>query len=231
MPVNKLGGSLGRSRVKNTASEPTQADQDRTAQQDREKGAIAALKEAIALFDEDYGKGLEAKARASASSQAIKSGLGGTTRPGAVSAGLSAEFEDMRKGKLAAALANLSSFLGGYRDPFAVTPQVKLGQQSLAQQGSAQAGQLGFNYAQLGQQNKQFEANLGLGYAELNSRNNQPAPSVGDSIWPTLGGSGGDSSFSYPSHDVPIQWGSSPTQNPSVSDGNDWFNWEDPLQF
>ena len=130
---------------------------DRAAQFERERGGIAALQEAIALFDKDYGKGMEARARASASQQAVLSGLGGTTRPGAVSAGLTAEFEDMRRGRLATAQTNLGQFLGSYRDPYGTTPQVQLGQQQLAQRGQQAGQQLGFNYAQLGQQQQQFQ--------------------------------------------------------------------------
>ena len=182
----------------------SQAYVDKMKQQEREQSGIAELKKAIALFDKNYGKGMEAHARADASSAAIISGLGGTTRPGAVSAGLSAEFEDMRRGRLAQAQTNLGQFLGSYRDPYGITPQVELGQQQLAQQGQQAGQQLNFNYAQLdqqnkqfgtqlGQQNTQFGAELGLGYASLNARNNQ-----GDSIWgprqlPTAmtGGGGG----------------------------------------
>ena len=97
---------------------------DKAAQRARELGGIAELKKAIALFDENYGKGMEAHARADASSAAVTSGLGGTTRPGAVSAGLSAEFEDMRRGRLAQARTNLGQFLGSYRDPYGVTPNI-----------------------------------------------------------------------------------------------------------
>ena len=165
-----------------------QEQKGRKKQEKREKLGISALQKAIALFDKDFGKGMEARARASASSAAVTSGLGGTTRPGAVSAGLSAEFEDMRRGRLSGALGNLSSFLGSYRDPYAVTPQVSLGQQQLGQQGRQAEQQLGFNYAQLGQQGRQFGAELELGYAGLNARRSQPAPaptiSAGRSIWP-----------------------------------------------
>ncbi len=88
-----------------------QEEKGRKAQEKREKQGIGALQQAIALFDKDFGKGMEARARASASSAAVTSGLGGTTRPGAVSAGLSAEFEDMRRGRLSGALGNLQVFL------------------------------------------------------------------------------------------------------------------------
>lgn len=168
-----------------------QEEKGRKKQEKREKLGISTLQKAIALFDKDFGKGMEARARASASSAAVTSGLGGTTRPGAVSAGLTAEFEDMRRGRLSGALSNLSSFLGSYRDPYAVTPQVQLGQQQLTQQGQQAGRQLDFNYAQLGQRGRQFEAELGLGYAGLDARRrNQPTPvtpaptiSAGRSIW------------------------------------------------
>ena len=171
-----------------------QEERGRVKQEKREKLGISTLQKAIALFDKDFGKGMEARARASASSAAVTSGLGGTTRPGAVSAGLTAEFEDMRRGRLSGALGNLSSFLGSYRDPYAVTPQVQLGQQQLTQQGRRAGQQLDFNYAQLGQQGRQFEAELGLGYAGLNARNRPtPAPTINDSesIWNEKGYSTG----------------------------------------
>jgi hypothetical protein len=95
---------------------------DRPAQQAREAGGIASLKEALAQFGPGYGAGMEAKALAGAEAGLVGRGLGGTTRPAAVSAGLSAEFEDMRRGRLAGALTNLANFLGSYRDPTAVTP-------------------------------------------------------------------------------------------------------------
>lgn len=164
-----------------------QEEKGRKKQEKREKLGISTLQKAIALFDKDFGKGMEARARASASSAAVTSGLGGTTRPGAVSAGLTAEFEDMRRGRLSGALGNLSSFLGSYRDPYAVTPGVSLGQEGLEQRGRETGAQLGFNYAQLGQQGRQFEAELGLGYAGLNARRNRPTPvptiDGGESIW------------------------------------------------
>jgi hypothetical protein len=109
----------------------TQAAEDRARQLEREQGTIAELRKALALFDEDYGRGAENRALTTAASGLITSGLGNTTRPGAVSAGLSAQFEDMRRGRLSDALSNLASFMGSYRDPTMVTP-------GLAQQGKEQ---------------------------------------------------------------------------------------------
>jgi hypothetical protein len=95
---------------------------DRPRQSAREAGAISTLKQAIAQFGPGYGAGLEAKALASAKAN-LPRGIGGaTSRPAAVSAGMSAEFEDMRRGKLAGALTNFANFMGSYRDPTAVTP-------------------------------------------------------------------------------------------------------------
>lgn len=96
--------------------------EERPKQAGREAGGIAALKEAIEQFGPGYGSGLESKAKAAATAGAIGSGLGGTTRPAAISAGLSGEFEDMRRGRMATALTSFANFLGSYRDPTAVTP-------------------------------------------------------------------------------------------------------------
>lgn len=93
----------------------------KTRQAGREKEGIAALKKAIAQFGPGYGVGMEAKALAGAKTALPRGISGATSRPGAVSAGMSAEFEDMRRGKLSGALSNLGSFLGSYRDPYAVS--------------------------------------------------------------------------------------------------------------
>ena len=128
-----------------------QAAEDRSKQQKREKSAIQQLQAAIKLFDKSYGKGMEATAKASAISNLINTGLGGTTRPGAVSGNLSATFEDMRRGKLSGARTNLANFLGSYRDPTMVTAgtvmqgigqeqQFSLGQGRLALDASRRTG-------------------------------------------------------------------------------------------
>ena len=93
----------------------------KVTQAGRESGAIAELKKAIEQFGPGYGSGMEAKAKASATAGAIGSGLGGTTRPAALSAGLAGEFEDMRRGRLAGAQTNLGNFLGSYRDPYGLS--------------------------------------------------------------------------------------------------------------
>lgn len=170
----------------------------REKQAKREEGGIAALQKSIALFDKNFGKGMEARARAAASSQAVLSGLGGTTRPGAVSAGLTAEFEDMRRGRMATAQSNLASFLGSYRDPYAVTPQVNLAR--TGQQNQFALGQQQLQQSALGQQ-QQYQLGLGqleLGQAQLQANITQTnrggggGGGVSDSIWnnPTLGNSG-----------------------------------------
>ena len=87
----------------------------------REKLGITALKKAIEQYGPGYGAGTEAKALAGAQAGLPRGISGATSRPGAVSAGMSAEFEDMRRGKLSGALTNLGNFLGSYRDPYAVS--------------------------------------------------------------------------------------------------------------
>ena len=137
--LRKMGQATGK--LSNTLG--TQVAEDRTKQLGRESGAIAALKEAMALFDENYGKGAENRALTAASSNLISSGLGNTTRPGAVSVGLSAEFEDMRRGRMSSALSNLPSFLGSYRDPTMVTPGLALQEKGQEQQYQLGLGRLG----------------------------------------------------------------------------------------
>jgi len=178
-----------------------QADEDRAKQQEREQGGIAELKKAIALFDKNYGKGMEAHARADASSAAITSGLGGTTRPGAVSANLSAEFEDMRRGRLAQAQTNLGQFLGSYRDPYGVTPNIVsqgIGQQ---QQFALEMNQLTSNYGTyVGAGNGGYAPGSGPGQAGGISPTNFNTHD--DSVWkptPTAitGGGGGYGGSNY----------------------------------
>ena len=189
-----------------------QADEDRALQRARELGGIAELKKAIALFDKNYGKGMEAHARADASSAAIISGLGGTTRPGAVSAGLSAEFEDMRRGRLAQAQTNLGQFLGSYRDPYGVTPQVELGQRQLDQQDEQWSQQFALEMERL-------TSNYGI---YVGAGNGGYAPGSGP------GQAGGISPTNFNTHDDSV-W--KPTSTAITGGGGDYggSNYE-PIQ-
>lgn len=165
-------------------------EEERGTQAKRESGGITALKDAIKQFGPGYGSGLEAKAKASATAGAIGSGLGGTTRPAAISAGLSGEFEDMRRGRMATAQTNLANFLGSYRDPTAVTPGTLthaatggFGGMLKERMAVEQANQQVREQNRLNRQGSQLPTLGGGGYG-----------GGGGSIWDTtsLGSSGGD---------------------------------------
>lgn len=89
----------------------------RTGQTERQQdkaGGIAALQQAISLFDENYGKGTEKKAVASYNQGSVGKGLAGSTRGAAVSTGMKQEFEDMRRGRLGDALTQLAQFFSNF---------------------------------------------------------------------------------------------------------------------
>ena len=80
---------------------------------DKSQG-MSTLIEAIKLFDENYGKGAEKTALADYNQSAVTSGLSGSTRGAAVSAGMKNQFEDVRRGRLGDALAQFAQFLSGF---------------------------------------------------------------------------------------------------------------------
>ncbi|RKY08367.1 MAG: hypothetical protein DRP65_09205 [Planctomycetota bacterium] len=65
------------------------------------------------LFGPGYMKGAERGALASMEQSMASRGLGGTTRPGALSVGIKQGFEDIRRTRLADAMTNLGQFIGG----------------------------------------------------------------------------------------------------------------------
>jgi len=79
-------------------------------QQTRYTAGLSELTEAAGLFGPEYGAGMEQAALAGAKQSLIGRGLGGTTRPMAVGAGMKAQFEDLRRGKLATALQQLAEY-------------------------------------------------------------------------------------------------------------------------
>lgn len=68
----------------------------------------ATLKEAMKLFGPEYVSGQKKGILASVGQSAVSSGLSGTTRPGAVSAGMLANLEQERRLKLAGLTSNLA---------------------------------------------------------------------------------------------------------------------------
>jgi hypothetical protein len=85
-----------------------------TQRGERYQAGLGELAEAAGLFGPGYGVGMEREALAGAKQSLIGRGLGGTTRPMAVSAGMKAQFEDLRRGRLAEALGQMA----GYRRTF-----------------------------------------------------------------------------------------------------------------
>jgi len=77
---------------------------------------LAELAEVAGLFGPDYGAGIEHAAMAGAEQSLIGRGLGGTTRPMAVGAGMKAQFEDLRRGRLAEALSRMAEYRRTFSD-------------------------------------------------------------------------------------------------------------------
>jgi hypothetical protein len=84
--------------------------ESRAEQQARYKTGIGELTEAAGLFGPEYTAGMEHAALTGARQSLIGRGLGGTTRPMAVGAGMKAHFEGLRRGKLADALARMAEY-------------------------------------------------------------------------------------------------------------------------
>lgn len=208
---------------------PTREAEDRARQLEREQGGIAELREAIALFDEDYGKGAELRAMASASSQLISSGLGGTTRPGAVSAGMSAEFEDLRRGRLSTAMTNLANFFGTYRDPTMVTPGTVLQGIGQEQQYALGQGQLALSAARSGGGGGQPTFTPGPVNLASTSQPQTTGLSTFDK-YTSFGGDSGTGGRAISPYTTPNAKPGGTLQDASVF-GNKWYNWEDPLSF
>jgi len=76
----------------------------------RYASGLSDLAQVTGLYGPGYGAGMEKAALAGANQSLISRGLGGTTRPQAVSAGLKAEFEDLRRGKIAEALTRTAEY-------------------------------------------------------------------------------------------------------------------------
>jgi len=71
---------------------------------------LSNLQDIMKLFGSDYGKGVERTALAGANEDLISRGLGGTTRPVAMSVGMKANLEDQRRSKLAEVMAMMSQY-------------------------------------------------------------------------------------------------------------------------
>ena len=124
-PTSARGGGGGSSRTSSSssssmASGPSPSnvykglaedyEESRKEQQTRYKQGLTELAQITGLFGPEYGAGMEKAALAGARQSMIGRGLGGTTRPMAVGAGMKAGFEDLRRGKLATALQQMAEY-------------------------------------------------------------------------------------------------------------------------
>ena len=71
---------------------------------------LSNLQDIMKMFGKDYGKGVEKAALAGANEDLISRGLGGTTRPVAMSVGMKAKTEENRRSKLAEVMALMSQY-------------------------------------------------------------------------------------------------------------------------
>ena len=84
-----------------------QAETERKQKYTQGLGDLARVTE---LFGPGYGAGMKKAALAGMEQGMVGRGLGGTTRPAAVGAGMSAQFEDLRRDKMADALTRVAEY-------------------------------------------------------------------------------------------------------------------------
>jgi hypothetical protein len=184
----------------------------RTGQTERQQdkaGGIAALQQAISLFDENYGKGTEKKALASYNQGSVGKGMAGSTRGAAVSTGMKQEFEDMRRGKLGDALTQLAQFFSNFNSQrpdagnvaYAATGgfggQMSLEAQRFAQEQASYPSVISGNQQGLGYQPPSFSGGGGGGGGTTN---------------PFLRGSFGNTNVSGSTVSNDSAWGSTPQE-------------------
>lgn len=115
----------------------------------RYAGGLGALERAAGLYGPQFMAGEEKAALAGMEQSMVGRGLGGTTRPGAVSTGMRAGFRDIRRQGLAGALSNIAQYMGGYRSQFAPTTEALTHLATGGFSGMMQQGQLGLRAAEL----------------------------------------------------------------------------------
>lgn len=82
----------------------------------RFKTGLSKLQEVAGLYGPGYMAGQERLALTGAKSALAARGLGGTTRPQAVSAGMKAGFEDVRRAGRAGAMTNIADYMAGFKE-------------------------------------------------------------------------------------------------------------------
>lgn len=97
--------------------------QSKIRHRERFKAGLGELEEVKGLYGPGYMAGQERTALAGATQAFAGRGLGGTTRPTAVSAGMKAQFEDVRRQGRAGAMTNIANYMAGFKEEEA-TPGV-----------------------------------------------------------------------------------------------------------
>ena len=110
--VSKIGGltspeTVGTSQFGSLGRLTDVYEQER---QEKYSAGLSNLQDMMKLFGSGYGKGVERTALAGANEDLISRGLGGTTRPVAMSVGMKANLEDQRRSKLAEVMAMMAQF-------------------------------------------------------------------------------------------------------------------------
>ena len=193
----------------------------RTGQTERQQdkaGGIAALQQAISLFDENYGKGTEKKALASYNQGSVGKGMAGSTRGAAVSTGMKQEFEDMRRGKLGDALTQLAQFFSGFD-----TQRPNAGNVAYAATGGF-GGQMGLEAQRFAQEQASFPSVIsgnqqGLGYQPSSGGGGTTNPFSRGSFNTNVSGSTvpNDSAWGSTLQDISKQGPSTPAPSGGVS--------------
>lgn len=83
---------------------------------ERQERGLSTLEDVADLYGPGYMAGQERKALTAAKSALSARGLGGSTRPGAVSAGMKAGFEDVRRAGRAGAMTNIADYLARFQE-------------------------------------------------------------------------------------------------------------------
>ena len=85
-----------------------------TAERDNKyKSGLDVMSDIAGLFGSDYMKGAEKSALSTMEQSMAGRGLGGSTRPGAISVGMKAGFEDTRRDRRASSLLNIGKYIQG----------------------------------------------------------------------------------------------------------------------
>jgi len=86
------------------------------ARRERYEGGIGILEEVAGMFGPEYLKGEEKRTLADVEQAMVGRGLGGTTRPAAVGAGVKADIRSRALKGRAGAMTNIAQYMAGFQD-------------------------------------------------------------------------------------------------------------------